>query len=55
MEYCHCGSIASYLKSGNHLSENELREVVACCLLGLNYLHKKNVMHRVFVQVDGDS
>ena len=46
MEYCHCGSIQSFLRSGNRLKEDELREVVSCCLLGLSYLHNRNVMHR---------
>ena len=46
MEYCHCGSLQTYLRSGNRLSEDELREVVSCCLLGLGYLHNRNVMHR---------
>ena len=46
MEYCHCGSVGAYLRSGNRLKEEELREVVSCCLLGLSYLHSRNVMHR---------
>ena len=46
MEYCHCGSVGAYLRSGNRLKEDELREVVSCCLLGLSYLHNRNVMHR---------
>ena len=46
MEYCHCGSLQTYLRSGNRLKEDELREVVSCCLLGLSYLHNRNVMHR---------
>ena len=46
MEYCHCGSIQSFLRRGNRLKEDELREVVSCCLLGLSYLHNRNVMHR---------
>ena len=46
MEYCHCGSVGAYLRSGNRLKEGELREVVSCCLLGLSYLHNRNVMHR---------
>ena len=54
MEYCHCGSIASYLKGGNRLNEDELREIVSCSLLGLSYLHNKNVMHRVVVVSDSD-
>lgn len=54
MEYCHCGSIASYLKGGNRLNEDELREIVSCSLLGLSYLHNKNVMHRVAAMADHD-
>ena len=37
-EYCCCGTIATYLGNGNRLSEDELRDVVSCCLLGLRYL-----------------
>ena len=29
------------------MSEDELREIASCCLLGLYYLHNCNVMHRV--------
>lgn len=47
MEYCHCGSIAAFYRNGNRLSEEELREVVSCCLLGLCYLHARNIVHRV--------
>ena len=51
MEYCHCGSVASYVRKGNRLNEEELREIASCCLLGLNYLHKKNIIHRVNVSM----
>ena len=54
MEYCHCGSIGAYLRSGNRLKEDELREVVSCCLLGLSYLHNRNVMHRVMIGVESE-
>ena len=47
MEYCHCGSIASFLRNGNTLNEDELRDVAACSLLGLYYLHNRYIMHRV--------
>lgn len=47
MEYCHCGSVGGYLKDGNRLNEDELRDAVSCCLLGLSYLHNKHIMHRV--------
>ena len=32
MEYCHCGSIRTYLNSGYVLNESELRESASCCL-----------------------
>ena len=47
MEYCRCGSLESYLVSGNAFSEDELREIASCCLIGLHYLHCCNVIHRV--------
>ena len=47
MEYCAYGSIDSYLKNGNRLKEEELREIMGCCLLGLSYLHDRNVIHGV--------
>ena len=39
------------MKRGNRLTEEELREIVSCCLLGLSYLHSRNIMHRVLVVV----
>ena len=50
MEYCRCGSVGSYLRDGKRFTEGELREVVSCILLGLEYLHKKMVIHRVGVE-----
>ena len=47
MECCQCGSIRLLLDSGYVLSEDELREIVSCCLLGLDSLHKLNIIHRV--------
>ena len=47
MDYCRCGSLRSYIYSGNGLIEEELREVASCLLLGLEYLHGKHVVHRV--------
>ena len=54
MEYCHCGSLRSYLGRGCVLKEDELREVVSCCLLGLGYLHNRNVMHRVVIGMESE-
>ena len=50
-EYCHYGSVGAYLRSGNRLKEDELREVVSCCLLGLSYLHKRNMIHQVMTRM----
>ena len=47
MDYCRCGSLRSYIYSGNGLIEEELREVASCLLLGLEYLHSNKVFHRV--------
>ena len=47
MECCQCGSMRTLLNSGYLLNEEELREVVSCCLLGLDSLHKLNTIHRV--------
>ena len=47
MQYCQCGSMQALLNSGYVLNEEELRELASCCLLGLNTLHKLNIVHRV--------
>ena len=47
MECCQCGSIRLLLDSGYVLNEDELREIVSCCLLGLDSLHRLNIIHRV--------
>ena len=47
MEYCQCGSIRTLLNSGYVLNEEELMDLVTCCLLGLDSLHKLNIVHRV--------
>ena len=35
------------MKNGNRFSEDEIREIASCTLLGLDYLHKLNIIHRV--------
>ena len=47
MEYCQCGSIRTLLDSGYVLNEEELREIASYCLLGLDSLHKLNIIHRL--------
>ncbi|KAK8831644.1 hypothetical protein WA577_004959, partial [Blastocystis sp. JDR] len=48
MEYCSKGSLGSYLRKKGKLIEAVIRDIAACCLLGLNDLHKENIMHRDF-------
>lgn len=47
MEYCRCGSVARIIRNGNRLTEEQIREITSCCLLGLNYLHNMNTIHGV--------
>ena len=47
MEFCHYGSLASYMWNGNSLTEDELCEIASCCLFGLCYLHNRKIIHRV--------
>ena len=47
MEYCRCGSLRAFIGKGNRLKESELREIASCCLLGLDYLRKCKIIHRV--------
>lgn len=49
MEFCHCGSLAAFMKKGNRFTEDELREIASCCLFGLCYLHNTNIIHRVLI------
>lgn len=47
MENCGFGSLATHLENGNRLNESVLKDVVGCCLLGLSYLHDRDVIHGV--------
>ena len=47
MEYGQCDSIRTLLDSGYVLNEEELMDLASCCLLGLDSLHKLNIIHRV--------
>lgn len=33
------------------MNEELIRHAVCCCLLGLSYLHKKRIIHRVLMVV----
>ena len=45
MEYSVCESVDSYLLNGNRFTEDEIREIACCCLLGLEHLHNHDATH----------
>ena len=47
MEYSVCGSVDSHLLNGNCFTEDEIREIACCCLLGLEHLHNHDVTNGV--------
>ena len=47
MEYFECGSIATFLKRKNYLTEKELREIASCCLIAMSALRSKGLIHGV--------
>ena len=53
MEYSRVGSLESIMKRKRYCTEDELCEIASYCLLGLDSLHKKGIMHGVSV-CDGD-
>eukprot|EP00013_Stygamoeba_regulata_P001487 CAMPEP_0177632248 /NCGR_PEP_ID=MMETSP0447-20121125/2186_1 /TAXON_ID=0 /ORGANISM="Stygamoeba regulata, Strain BSH-02190019" /LENGTH=520 /DNA_ID=CAMNT_0019133795 /DNA_START=116 /DNA_END=1678 /DNA_ORIENTATION=- len=48
MDYCGAGSVEALVAKvpGNHLSEEQMRVILASCLQGLAYLHSKGIIHR---------
>ena len=40
-------SVREYMRMGSEMKETELREIASCCLLGLDYLHSRNIKHGV--------
>ena len=53
MEYSRVGSLESIMKQKCCCTEVVFREIASCCLLGLDSLHKKGIMHGVS-GCDGD-
>ena len=49
MEYCDGGSLRDLLHSDVKLSENEIREIASCCVLGLHEIHRNKIIHSVFI------
>jgi serine/threonine protein kinase len=46
LEYASKGSLASYLKSKGRLPENQAFVFFIQMCLGIDYLHKLNILHR---------
>ncbi len=49
MEYDDSVSLYDFMRNDNGFTESELREIASCCLLGLDYLHKRNLSHSVCI------
>ena len=47
MEYFACGSITTFLKRKNYLTEKELKEIASCCLIAMSALRSKELIHGV--------
>lgn len=47
MEYCSQGSLDVYLKENHGFDEQTCRKYLAQVILGLEVLHKNNLVHRV--------
>lgn len=47
MEHAELGSLRQFIRSGNSLTIDDYRETASCCLLGLESLHTKGVIHGV--------
>ncbi len=47
MEHDALGSLRQFIRSGNSLTTDDFREIASCCLLGLESLHAKGIIHGV--------
>ena len=47
MKNCEVESLARYMDKRVRLNEDELREITSCCLLGLDFLHSRHIIHGV--------
>ncbi|KAK8816826.1 hypothetical protein WA577_005856, partial [Blastocystis sp. JDR] len=45
MENCDCYSLSQFLEHKDYMTEEQLREIARGCLLGLEYLHERGIMH----------
>ncbi|KAM7454252.1 hypothetical protein BLSTO_04991 [Blastocystis sp. subtype 1] len=59
MENCDCYPLSQFLEHKDYMTEEQLREIARGCLLGLQYLHERGIMHgdvrpvNLFLTVDG--
>ena len=49
MENCDCYSLTQFLKHKDYVTEEQVRVITRGCLLGLNYLHERGIMHGVSI------
>ena len=49
MENCGCYSLLQFIERKDYMTVDQLREMAHGCLLGLNYLHEKDIMHGVSI------
>ena len=47
MENCDCYSLSQFLEHKDYLTEEQVREIAYGCVLGLNYLHERGIVHGV--------
>lgn len=47
MEHAELGSLRQFIRSGNSLTVDDFREIASCCLLGLESLHTRGIIHGV--------
>lgn len=46
MDYLPGGDLRHHIAKSRKFSEDEAKFIIACILLGLDYLHSKNIIHR---------
>ena len=49
MESSGCYSLMQFLEHKDYMTVDQLREMARDCLLGLNYLHGRGIMHGVSI------
>ena len=49
MENCDCYPLSQFLEHNDYLTEEQVREIARGCLLGLEYLQERGIMHGVSI------